>query len=127
MPPAISSRSGRTASSPPAGADPAGDDPERRRADELGRDEGLRRREHGRQRRDETFVRVLDDVAVAAHDLGGVGVVGTDQHPGRQQRADLVQAQLVGGDHPEVGAGSPQPPEQVGVLVLADVGTRRPR
>jgi hypothetical protein len=38
---------------------------------------------------------------------------------GENQRADRVQAVLQRGHHAEVAAAAPQPPEQVGVLVLA--------
>ena len=57
------------------------------------------------------------EVAVEAHQVAGHrGRV--EQHAAEHDRADLVQAEVEGGDHAEVAAAAAQAPEQVGVLVL---------
>ena len=59
----------------------------------------------------------MDEVAVEAEDLAGVGCVPEDR-PGQDIGSDGVEPEVERGDHAEVPAASPQRPEQVGMLVL---------
>src|SRR5262249_10512737 len=60
---------------------------------------------------------VVDEVAIEAEDLRGVGRVPEDG-PGQDGGPDGVEAELERGDHAEVAAAASQRPEQIGVRIL---------